>query len=231
MVRGLHGRPRRVMGGGWVVVAAALSLCGGARAAAAEAETRDFAVMVDGDKAGDVHMTISRQDDGAVAFSCDTDVRVGGVITFYKYSYRGKELWKDGRLQHFESKCNDDGKVFAVTAAASSDGLRVRVNGAEHTVSADAWLSSYWSQPDAKLDGQTVSIIDADCGRDLRAKVAFVGAEKASPAGQEQTVQHVRLTGKNVGIDLWYDEDRRLVRQEWVEDGHRTVVELSGVRR
>ena len=76
-----------------------------------------------------------------------------------------------------------------------------------------------------------MSIIDADCGRDLRAKVAFVGAEKASPAGQEQTVQHVRLTGKNVGIDLWYDEDRRLVRQEWVEDGHRTVVELSGVRR
>ena len=231
MVRGLHGRPRRGRRGAWFVVAlAALSLGAGGPAAAAEAETRDFAVMVDGDKAGDVHMTISRQDDGAVAFSCDTDVRVGGFITFYKYSYRGKELWKDGRLQRFESKCNDDGKVFAVTATAGSDGLRVRVNGAEHTAPADAWLSSYWAQPDAKLDGRTVPILDADCGRDLEAKVEFVGAEKASPAGQEQTVQHVRLTGKHVAIDLWYDEAGRLVRQEWVEDGHRTLVELRGVR-
>ena len=231
MVRGLLGRARRGMREGWIVVAlAALSLCGGARAAAAEAETRDFSVLVDGDKSGNVHMTINRQDDGAIAFSCDTDVRVGGVIAFYKYSYRGKELWKDGRLVHFESKCNDNGKSFAVAASATSDGLRVRVNGTEHTAPADAWLTSYWSQPDAKLNGQTMPIIDADCGRDLRAKVDFLGAEKASPAGQEETVQHVRLTGKNIAIDLWYDEAGQLVRQEWVEDGHRTVVELTGVR-
>ena len=175
-------------------------------------------------------MTINHQDDGAIAFSCDTDVRVGGIISFYKYSYRGKEWWKDGRLQHFESKCSDDGKPCTVTATAAADGLHVRVNGAEHVASADAWLSSYWAQPDAKLDGQTVPIIDADCGRDLQAKVDFIGAEKKTLAGQEQTVQHVRLTGKAVGIDLWYDEAQRLVRQEWVEDGHRTVVELSGVR-
>ncbi len=230
MVRGLLGRARRGMREGWIVVARPPCPCAAARAAAAEAETRDFSVLVDGDKAGNVHMTINRQDDGAIAFSCDTDVRVGGVIAFYKYSYRGKELWKDGRLVHFESKCNDNGKPFAVTATATSDGLSVRVNGTEHTAPANAWLSSYWSQPDAKLDGQTVPIIDADCGRDLRAKVDFVGAEKASPAGQEQTVQHVRLTGKNIAIDLWYDEAGQLVRQEWVEDGHKTVVQLTGVR-
>jgi hypothetical protein len=203
---------------------------GAGAAAAADAETRDFTVLVDGKKAGAVHMTINRQDDDSIAFSCDTDVRVGALIPLYTYSYRGKELWKDGRLQRFESKCNDDGKAEAVAAIAAADGLHVRVNGAEHVVSADAWLSSYWAQPDAKLNGRTVPIIDADCGRDLAAQVDFVGAERASPGGQDQTVQHVRLTGKNVGIDLWYDESGRLVRQEWVEDDHRTQIVLSGVR-
>ncbi len=231
MVRGLQGRPAAGTCVGRLVVAAAVLCLGSAvRAAGADAETRDFTLTVDGAKSGSVHMTISRQDDGAIAFSCDTDIRVGGVIAFYKYSYRGKELWKDGRLQRFESKCNDNGKLWAVSATAGADGLRVRVNTEERTAPADAWLTSYWAMPDAKLDGKTVPIIDADCGRDLSAKVQFVGAEKANVAGQEQTVQHVRLSGKGVGIDLWYDEAQRLVRQEWVEDGHPTVVELSGVR-
>lgn len=32
-------------------------------------------------------------------------------------------------------------------------------------------------------------------------------------------------------MDLWYDDAQRLVREEWVEQGHRTVVELTRVRR
>ena len=229
MVRGPYGRPRQGARGRLVVALAALALCAGARAA--DVETRDFAVFVDAKKAGDVHMTINRQDDGAVAVSCDTDVRVGGIIALYKYSYRGKELWKDGRVQHFESRCDDNGKQFAVSATAAADGLHVEVNGVEHTAPADALLTSYWAQPDAALKDQTVPLLDADCGRDLTAKVQFVAAEKYGPEGQEQTLQHVRLTGKGVGIDLWYADDKRLVRQEWVEEGHRTAVELVRVRR
>ena len=52
----------------------------------------------------------------------------------------------------------------------------------------------------------------------------------AEPVTARHAPEIVRLAGKNIGIDLWYDEPGRLVRQEWVEDGHRTVVELTGVR-
>jgi Family of unknown function (DUF6134) len=232
MARGPHGRPRQgVRGWQFVVASAALSLVMGRYAAAAEVETRDFTVYVDAKKAGDMHMTINRQDDGATSVSCDTDVSIGAIITLYKYSYRGRELWKDGRLQRFESKCNDNGKEFVVSAMAADDGLHVKVNNVEHITSADAMLTSYWTQPDATLKDQTVPLLDADCGRDLEGKVQSVGPEKYVVQGKGQTVQHVRLTGKNVEIDLWYDDARRLVREEWVEDGHRTVVSLIGVRR
>ena len=89
-------------------------------------------------------------------------------------------------------------------------------------------LTSYYSQPDARLANQTVPLLDADTGRDLGAKVEFLGAEKYG-ANQDQTVQHVRLTGKGVAMDLWYDDAKRLVREEWVEQGHRTVVDLNRV--
>ncbi len=231
MARGLLALSRQGERRWWCVVASALlSLGAGARAGAAEAETRDFTVYVDARKSGEVHMTINRQDDGATAVNCDTDVRVGAIITLYKYSYRGRELWKDGRLQHFESKANDDGKEFAVTATAAADGLHVRANDGEHTAAADALLTSYYAQPDARLANQTVPLLDADTGRDLEAKVEFLGAEKYG-VNQDQTVQHVRLTGKGVAMDLWYDDARRLVREEWVEQGHRTVVDLYRVRR
>jgi hypothetical protein len=49
-------------------------------------------------------------------------------------------------------------------------------------------------------------------------------------AGQVQNVNHYRLSGK-VAVDVWYDGSERLVRQEWVEEGHRTVLELARVRR
>jgi hypothetical protein len=199
--------------------------------AGADVETRDYGVYVDAKKAGDVHMTINCQDDGGVAVSCDTDVRVGAVVALYRYSYRGRELWKDGRLQRFESKCDDNGKQFAVSASATADGLSVRVNDTENKAPADSWLTTYWAQPDAKLNDHVVAILDADCGRGLEARVQFIGPEKYGPEGQEQTVQHVRLTGKGVAIDLWYDDARRLVREEWMEGDHRTVVELKGVRR
>ena len=38
---------------------------------------------------------------------------------------------------------------------------------------------------------------------------------------------HFRLTSL-VPHDVWYDGDGRLVRQEWTEDGHKTVLELAG---
>ena len=232
MARGLLALSRQGGRRWWFVVAfAALSPWTGTRAGAAEAETRDFNVLVDAKKAGEVHMTINRQDDGSTAVSCDTDVRVGAFFTLYKYSYRGRELWKDGRLQRFESKANDDGKDFAVTATAAADGLHVRANNVEHTAADDAWPTSYWAEPDAKLADQSIPILDADTGRDLEAKVQFLGPEKYGPQGQEQTVQHVHLTGKGVLMDLWYDDARRLVREEWVEQGHRTVVDLYRVRR
>lgn len=197
---------------------------------AADSETREFTVKVDGKPAGHANMAIQQQDDGTTIVSCDTSVRVKVLIKTYTYTCRTRETWKDGRLQQLSSQCNDDGKQFQVSAAAQADGIHVHVNGREHVAKAEAWVSSYWSLPDAKLREGAIPVIDADNGRDLHGRLQFLGETQMAVAGQVQNVQHYRFHGPNQ-IELYYDAAGRLVRQEWVEDGHPTILELARVRR
>ena len=176
-------------------------------------------------------MTIARADDGTTTVAADTEVKVKVLgLNAYSYIYRGRETWKGGRLQKFESTCNDDGKRFVVSAVAESEGIRIRVNNQERMVRSDIWLTSYWSRPHKKMLDQTIPIVDADTGRDLEAKVTFIGQEQVNLAGQVQNVLHYKLVGK-MNVDLWYDGADRLVRQEWVEEGHKTLLELARLRR
>jgi hypothetical protein len=224
--RSRDGAPGRCLA---VLALAGLTLAG-AGARAADIETRDFAVLVSGKPAGEVHMTIHRQENGNIAMRCDTDIKVSMVIGSYKFIYRGLEVWKDRRLVRFDSNTDDNGKRYIVSAVAEAGGLRVKVNNAERMARPETWLTSYWSLPDPKLRNQVIPILDCDNGKDLDGKLAYVATEKHRVAGQEVTLNHYRLSGK-VQVDLWYDGSERLVRQEWVEQGHRTQLELVRVRR
>src|SRR5262249_24888062 len=156
--------------------------------------------------------------------------KVSNLVMTYKYFYRGVEQWKDGRLVKFESNTDDNGKRFVVTAAAEKDGLRVRVNNVERMAKAESWLSSYWCLPDPKLRNGPIPVIDADTGKDVSGRLQFVATEQRPVCGRVINVNHYRLTGKTT-IDLWYDGSDRLVRQVWGEQGHRTALELAGVRQ
>jgi hypothetical protein len=199
-------------------------------ARAGEREIRDYVVYVDGKPRGNALMDIAHQDDGTIQVACETDLTVQVLLVKYRYSYRGREVWKDGRLLRLDSSCNDDGKRFQVSAVAEANGLRVRVNGQERLARADTWLTSYWTLPDAKLRDQLIPLMDADTGRDLPCRMQHVGVTQMPVAGEVQNVNHYHLTGK-VEVDLWYDQAERLVRCEWMEDGHRTHFDLARIRR
>jgi hypothetical protein len=212
---------------------AALLLAGGSSLRAAETETRDFAVFVDGKPAGEGHITVHKQEDGSVVVNSNTDVVVRILLIEYRYKFRGREVWKDGRLTQLDSTCNDDGKAFVVSAAAEGNSVRLKVTAQsrteEHLVRGDVWLTSFWAEPEKRVN-QEVPIIDVDTGKELSGRLNYVGIEQRQLAGQTVNLSHYRLTGK-VERELWYDGAKRLVRQEWIEDGHRTLVELTRLRR
>lgn len=202
-------------------------------AMAADTEVRDFSVTVDGKRGGQHTMTITRQDDGSVSMTSTADVRLSFLagLRVYRYSYRGTENWaKDGRLLRLESTSDDDGKRFSVLATAEGTNLRVRVNGQDRMNRPDVWLTTYWRLPGPGQRNQAIALLDADTGKDIVARLQYVGPAQVNVAGQVQNMAHWRLTG-GVQVELWYDGSERLVRQEFVEDGHRTVLELINLRR
>ena len=213
-----------------VLVAALVVLAVVGSARAADVETRDFTVLISNKPSGEVHMTIQRQDDASIVMRCDTDIKVKFGLISYKYVYRGLEVWKDRRLIRLDSNADDNGKRFIVSAVPDGTNLKLTVNNTERQVRGDVWVTSYWTLPEAKLRAEPLTVLDADNGKLIDARLGFVATEKMRIAGQDVTLNHYRLTGKT-NIELWYDGSERLVRQEWTEQGHKTVMELLRVRR
>ncbi len=208
----------------------AMLLAASAGVRAADSETREFSVRVDNKPSGNAKMIIQKQDDGTTVVSCETSVKVRVLIKTYSYACQTRETWKDGRLQQLTGSCNDDGKQFQVRAEAQADGIHVRVNGREHLSKSEAWVSSYWRLPDAKQREGVIPVIDADNGRDMQGRLQFIGQAQIGVAGHMQNVMHFRFNGPTK-IELYYDATQRLVRQEWVEDGHPTALELVRIAK
>lgn len=194
---------------------------------AAGVDVRNFQVFVDNRPAGSYRMTITPRADGSVVVTGQAEVRVRYVVISYHYSYSGTEVWKDGRLTQLQSNSDDNGKRYAVTAVADGESLRVRSNGQESQAPKDLWTTSCWRLPPAAYRNRAIGLLDVDTGRQINANLFDAGLNRLNIAGQVMDCAHYRVTG-GVQLELWYDAQERLVRQESIEDGHRTVLELRG---
>jgi hypothetical protein len=205
-------------------------LTAGLSRAQAASEVRDFTIYVDSKPAGTSQMLITTHEGGVVVMAAKANARVRVLLKTYIYSFDGTEVWKGARLQSLRSTCTDDGHGYQVAAQAEANGLRVKVNGRERLARADVWLNSYWRLPEAAYRNQAVPIIEADTGRDIRGYLKYVGQEQVQVSNNRLTCAHYRVTGGPTTVDLWYDAAERLVREEYTEQGHRTIVQLTGVR-
>jgi hypothetical protein len=224
---------------GWVTATVQVVLMGGiflmlAEATpciAAEQEIRDFTIKVKGEAAGTYRMTITHQDDGSWQMDGKADVQFHHWLKKYTYSYVGTEIWKDGRLIHLDSNTNDDGTKYTVQVRSANNALRVSVNGKDRFTRPDVWTTTYWRLVNGKFHNQAVPLLDADTGKDINATLQFIGVQQINVAGQVQSCTHYSLTGKGVQVQLWYDAQQRMVRQESIESGLTTVLELTRISR
>jgi len=194
-------------------------------------ETRRFDIAVDGDTAGSYQITFVSGPDGTVSVTHQADVSVRRyLVVSYTYTFSGSELWKDSQLLKWDCSANDNGTRLVTSGRRGTDGIRVTGNGHDRIVRPDIWLNTYSFKPTGQRGGQRQAIVEADSGKELQGLVDWVGAEERSIAGQKQACDHFRVRGE-VQVDVWYDGQGRLVHQESVEDGHRTVMKLTQVNR
>jgi len=197
---------------------------------AGDAETRVFSIHIDGRKCGDYTLAIQKKD-GTVTVAAQSNVRVTVLsVPVYTYSYTGNEVWKDGRLQHLASSSKEKGKESSLRADLDGTTLRVVANGKESRVRADAWPTSCWQLPPTSFRAGAVPLFGCDTGAELAGKVEYVGKENLTIAGKTVSCVRYRVT-KDVPHDIWYDAQERIVRDEWVSGGHKTVMEMTELRQ
>jgi Family of unknown function (DUF6134) len=211
------------------MTALALALAAGA-ARAEDQDVRVFIVLVDGKPAGEFRLTVHTGDDGTETVTATAAVRVKLLLGSYHYHLQSTEVWTGGRLRSLDAASDDDGTKHAIRATATADGLRVTADGREHGARPDAWPTTYWRLPAALRAGQPLPLLDVDTGRALTARLVPVGPERLTVGGRTSDVSHYRVSGQ-AQAELWYDGRGRLVREETVEDGHKTVLELRELGR
>ncbi len=213
----------------WLVLASILAIPQTARAT--DTEFRDFAISVDGKPSGTSQFTISRQADGSFSVTTQAVVRITQVFFKYEFSARTAEGWKDGRLVTLNANTNDNGKRVEVKASAMGPSLRVQINNQpEHPARAEVWTNSFWKLADAKYHNKEVTVLEEDTGKEFTGRLLYLGTESLAIANQKQDCYHFRLTGGAYPVDLWFDRYHLLVKQDFVESGHRTIMQITNIR-
>jgi hypothetical protein len=195
---------------------------------ASHTEQRHYSILVDGKEAGHSLLTIVDQDDGSAYVTASAKVDVRHVIAGYTFTIEGQEWWKEGKLIGLKSSCNDNGKRCELLVSQRGDQLLMRVNGVERTLRPDVWTTSYWKLADARFHNKPVPLLAPDAGQERVGQLQYIGPKQLPIANQLVSCYHFRVTGAGNPVDLWFDQHHRLVRQEFVESGHKTIIQLVG---
>lgn len=192
--------------------------------------TREFRVSVDGTPRGTQSMTFLRHSDGSEIMRSSAEVVVNVIVYRYRYASVGKETWKDGRLIHLTNEADYNGDKYVIKGSATKQALHYQVNGESQQAPLDIWAASYWREPDAKRVGQKLRLLDSDKGRQLTATLERLNAETIKANSASIKANRYRMRG-DVEVDVWYDRHGFIARQESVESGHKTLLELTKIHR
>lgn len=195
-----------------------------------EQQTRTFKVSVDGSDRGTLTMLLSEHSDGTKSMRGQAELSFNFIVYKYRYSSSGTEVWKSGRLIQLANEADYNGDKYVVQASAQQQELTFDVNGESQSTAADVWVTSYWNEPEARKVGQQLALLTADKGQMLTGTLDRIGVESVSVADESVNATRYQIRG-DVEVDLWYDDEHRLIRQTARESGHRVLMELTQITR
>jgi len=191
-----------------LAILAALLLGGAARADSAN-ENLHFAVMRDGQQIGTTRVELHRNGSEMTA-QVVTHIQVKiAFVTVYRFDQTETERWRDGQLVALDAMTDDNGTKHRVKATSSNNKITVNADGKVTEVAGTTIPASYWNPA---LLGKTTALNPQD-GAIVPVAVVDRGEDHLIVQGRAKRTHHyvIRTTFPQ---DVWYDEDRQLVKVE-----------------
>lgn len=184
-----------------------ISMAGPARATAPDGLVLDYRVLRDGFEIG--RHKVAFRHDGDAVMTVETEIRISVsflFITLYSYRLDARETWRGDRLVGLDSTTDDDGDLYAVSAVAEGDGLRVEAGAKSWTAPATVVPSSLWRREMARGS----LLIGVEQGEAIAVTFEEIGRETVTARGAEVSATKVVVSGE-LERRLWYDDDGILV--------------------
>jgi hypothetical protein len=209
----------------WIAGNALCPLVTAAEPEVVSKHTREFRILIDGKARGHQEMTFSRRADDSEVMQGEAIVDMNFVVYRYRYSSTGSETWKDGRLIQLVNEANYNGDKYVIQGAAVQQSLHYEVNGETQKAPSDIWAASYWREPEPKRVGKKVKLLDSDKGKQMTGTLEKLDSQTITVDSKPVKANHYHIHG-DVEVEVWYDKQGLIVRQESVESGHKTRLEL-----
>ena len=144
------------------------------------AEDYAFKVFCNGNPVGYQHVQVQHSDEETTV---DTDVAVDvhmAGFEVYRYRYRARETWRDGKLAELTSETDDDGEAMSLSVHPAEDGmLLVEGKDGRREIPSDTMPTSYWN-PAVLERGE---LLDTESGKILKVAVAPAGDGRYTVSG------------------------------------------------
>jgi hypothetical protein len=170
------------------------------------------------------HETYGEVGRHVITFSCQDDdlvveTRIEGevkilMVPLFKRNGSYREVWRGDRLIAFDSRTDDNGEVYEVSARAGRDrtviqGRRGRIEAPPTVVSNHPW--------NHEVVGRTL-LFDTQRGRLQKVQVTLSGTDTITVAGRTVAAQKYLVTG-DLERELWYDAAGNWLQSRLEHDG------------
>lgn len=137
------------------------------------------------------------------------DIAIRLEVTFasipvFRYEHINREHWRDGRLIALDSRTDDDGAPYAVSARAVAEGLAVEGSEGRLLLDARTLTTAYWHPRTVQVS----HLLDTQRGRLLTLENRFLGREVLEIGGEPLQAARYGVDG-DLDMTLWYGPERQ----------------------
>lgn len=160
----------------------------------------EYDVLRKGKKIGSHTISFKETDEG-LRVRAHTKMKVKLLfVTVYKYEYIGDDFWCDGEIVRVESKINDNGEEWSISARLDGDQYVVTSDEGTTVLPAGSVPTNHWNMDVVN----TNKLFNTITGQVDEITVNQVGRETIPAGGSQKDVVRYKVRG-DLNIDTFYD--------------------------
>lgn len=205
----------------WLAALAVIGFMSTASAADKKSENHFATIRVDGKKIGQVHYTLTYDEQGEIESVKTTASYSVLGFTVYSFSQDVREHWQSGELQTMAGHTDDNGDKFQISLERKPDDYAAVLNGKDLTLPHDAFPNAVWhyriTEQSLLFNVTDFRLMNVDIARKQ---------ETVKIDGKSFDAERFDFTG-DWKASLWFDQDRQLLKFEYQVEGRDVVVTLD----